>query len=229
MRVSVVIPCRNDGRLLPGLTTSLCRQTRPPDEIVVVDDGSDRDPASSWFLAMDRRVELRIITQPHLGAPAARNRGFRESTGELVFFCDADITPKENCIERFVEVINSGPYDLAYSKFAVTRGPGGPQTGVLGKPFDPETLAKGSFITGTHMWRRGAFPADGWDETLPRLQDWELMRRGLLRDERVPIFVDEVLFSSPSRPNGITMNSIGLRQARQMVMDRDNYGWRRPV
>src|SRR5690606_12856096 len=39
--VVAVIPARNEADRLPKLLASLARQTRPPDRVVVVDDGSD--------------------------------------------------------------------------------------------------------------------------------------------------------------------------------------------
>src|SRR5712691_7754836 len=45
-RVSVVAPARNEARRLPGLLAALGAQTRPADEVLVVDDHSDDDTAA---------------------------------------------------------------------------------------------------------------------------------------------------------------------------------------
>lgn len=90
-RVSVVLPCFNGARFLDRSLGSLVAQTRAPDEVLVVDDGSTDDSAavlSRW--AGEGRLPLRVVTQPNAGSARARSRGFAEARGELVGFLDQD-------------------------------------------------------------------------------------------------------------------------------------------
>ena len=58
-RVSVVIPALNEERRLGPLLASLARQTRPADELVVVDDGS-----ADGTTDLARRMGARVVASP---------------------------------------------------------------------------------------------------------------------------------------------------------------------
>lgn len=85
--VSAVIPVYNNGPYVAEAVESVLAQTRPPDEIVVVDDGSTDGTAEALRPYRDR---IRYIYQNNQGEPAARNRGIRESTGQYIAFLDGD-------------------------------------------------------------------------------------------------------------------------------------------
>lgn len=85
MKYSAYIPCYNQSRLLIQTIESLRHQTIPPDEILVVDDGSSDDTAKS---ASEAGVRI-IRHEKNLGRGAARARAILEVTHELVLGCDA--------------------------------------------------------------------------------------------------------------------------------------------
>jgi GT2 family glycosyltransferase len=91
-RVSIVTPTYNRRDSLLRTLESLRRQTYPSNrfEIIVVDDGSD-DGTQEACSSLDD-LPLTYVRQSHLGGTAAKNRGARESTGELLVFLDDDIT-----------------------------------------------------------------------------------------------------------------------------------------
>lgn len=97
--VSVVIPTYNYGRFIVAAIRSVLEQTRPPSEIVVVDDGSTDDTAAVVGAFGDA---VRYIQQDNAGVCAARNRGVNESTGELVAFLDADDNWEPTNLEKQV-------------------------------------------------------------------------------------------------------------------------------
>lgn len=85
--MSVVIPVFDGERYLAQTLTSVLTQTRPPDEVVVVDDGStDR----SVEIAVEVAADAVVIRQANRGSSAARNAGVAASSGDLIAFCDAD-------------------------------------------------------------------------------------------------------------------------------------------
>lgn len=91
--ISVIIPSYNSAEVLPAAIESVLAQTLPPDEIIVVDDGSAPDADG-----MDRTADVcapyfkhvRLIRQANGGASAARNTGIARSHGGWLAFLDAD-------------------------------------------------------------------------------------------------------------------------------------------
>ena len=89
MKISVVIPVYNTERYVAELIDSVLAQTRPPDEVIVVDDGStDGTPAAL------KSFGTRIITlrQEQAGPSSALNTGIARATGNHLAFNDADDT-----------------------------------------------------------------------------------------------------------------------------------------
>jgi glycosyltransferase involved in cell wall biosynthesis len=86
-RVSAVIPTYNRGPLIARAIESVLGQTRPPDEIVVVDDGSADDTAERVRPYLDR---IRYVRQANAGSSAARNRGVHEASHPWIAFLDSD-------------------------------------------------------------------------------------------------------------------------------------------
>ena len=84
--VSVVIPCFNQGRFLRDALDSVFAQTLAPGEVVVVDDGSTDLTAS----VAKAYTGVKYVRQGNRGLAHARNRGLRETSGELVVMLDAD-------------------------------------------------------------------------------------------------------------------------------------------
>lgn len=87
-RISVVIPYYNRARFIDDCLASVFAQSRPADEIIVVDDASRPEERAH----LDRYVpRIRIIDQPHnRGVSAARNAGVRTATGDWIAFNDSD-------------------------------------------------------------------------------------------------------------------------------------------
>lgn len=86
-RISVVMSVRDGASFLADAIDSVLGQTRPPDEVIVVDDGSnDATPAILARYAGRLRVERR----PPIGYAAALNHGLSRASGDLVAFQDAD-------------------------------------------------------------------------------------------------------------------------------------------
>ena len=85
---SVIIPLYNKEREIEGTIRSVLSQTRLPDEIVVVDDGST-DRSAGIVQRIDSPL-IRLVAQPNAGECAARNRAITEARGEYLALIDAD-------------------------------------------------------------------------------------------------------------------------------------------
>lgn len=85
--VSVVIPAHNAAAFIAEAVASIRAQTRPVEEIVVVDDGST-DATVEVVAGLGAGIVCH--RQPKSGAAAARNRGADLATGTWLAFLDAD-------------------------------------------------------------------------------------------------------------------------------------------
>ena len=94
--ISVVIPTYNRASLIPETLASILAQTRPADEIIVVDDGS-KDNTREILAQYGSRVTVKTI--PNSGDIVARNVGLRMATSELVAFCDSDDLWREDFLD----------------------------------------------------------------------------------------------------------------------------------
>jgi glycosyltransferase involved in cell wall biosynthesis len=83
--VSVVIPVHNGSRYLGEAIASVRAQTRPPHEVIVVDDGST-DGSGELALSLGAVC----VRQEQAGIGPARNAGVREARGDAIAFLDSD-------------------------------------------------------------------------------------------------------------------------------------------
>jgi len=94
VRISVVIPARNEEAYLQSCLRALAAQTRPPDEVVVVDNGS-MDRTGTIAAALGARV----VICPTPGVALARQAGLEAATGDWVATTDADSRPVAGWLE----------------------------------------------------------------------------------------------------------------------------------
>jgi hypothetical protein len=85
--LSIVIPVYNGADFLPGAVASILAQGWEAPELIVVDDGSE-DAIEEAVRALP--IEARLFRQSNCGPAEARNRGIRNTTGELIAFLDVD-------------------------------------------------------------------------------------------------------------------------------------------
>lgn len=113
--VSCIIAVYNGRQYLAEAIESILAQSRPVDEIIVVDDGSTDDSAD---IAAGFGPPVRCLRQRNAGQSAARNHGVRESRGELLSFLDSDdlIHPKK--IERQLQCFAESPELMLIDAYA---------------------------------------------------------------------------------------------------------------
>lgn len=95
--VSLIIPTHNRAHTLPRALDSVLAQTRPADEIIVVDDGSTDGTAE---LIHTHYPQVRYVRQPNRGVSAARNAGIRAATGDWIALLDSDDAWQPRKLER---------------------------------------------------------------------------------------------------------------------------------
>lgn len=100
VKISVCIPCYNCEHYLDDVFNSLSNQTFKDFNVVFVDDGSTDNTLSKLNdFKQSKRIpnDIKIIHQPNKGLAETRNVLIKNSTGEYIFFLDADdILPKKS-------------------------------------------------------------------------------------------------------------------------------------
>ena len=190
--ISVIIPVFNGAKTLKATLDSLEKQSYRDFEVIVVNDGSRDATIKTFEKFLSDNSNLKnnycFISQSNQGAPTARNNGFKRSQGDFLFFCDADAVLYPLALETLIKALEANPTaSYTYSSFYWGRK--------LFKlwPFEAERLKKMPYIHTMSLIRRSDFPENGWDESIKKLQDWDLFLT-MLGAGHKGFFVDEVLF-----------------------------------
>ena len=104
-RVSVLICTYNYARYLPECLASVLNQTRAPDEVIVLDDGSTDDTCE----VMNGFPEVRYVYQQNTGKAVAFSRAVSLSTGEILCHLDADDYWEPCKLERVLPCFKQNP------------------------------------------------------------------------------------------------------------------------
>jgi glycosyltransferase involved in cell wall biosynthesis len=177
-RVAVVIPCYKQAHFLGDAIESTLKQTLPPSEIVVIDDGSPDDV----YGVAARYPEVRYIRQRNQGLSAARNTGIRSTTSELLVFLDSDDRLLPHAIERGVthHLRHPGCGFVAGRMHVISAD------GSLLRRWQPFPVTNDNFAQLlinhcgiyplTVMYRRSAIDAvgGGFDTSLRSAEDWDM-------------------------------------------------------
>jgi glycosyltransferase involved in cell wall biosynthesis len=97
MKISAIVPLYNTRAYIVEAIDSILAQTRPADEIIVVDDGST-DGGPDLLAGYGARVC--VIRQANAGGATALNRGIAQATGDTIAFLDADDLWAKDKLER---------------------------------------------------------------------------------------------------------------------------------
>jgi glycosyltransferase involved in cell wall biosynthesis len=118
VKITAIVCAYNESRLLPACLFSLLAQTRPPDEILVVDNASTDGTGTDGTGAVARRIPgVRVIDEPRKGLVVAREAARRSALGDILAYVDADCRPPLQWLERVESRF------LAREGLAVVTGP----------------------------------------------------------------------------------------------------------
>lgn len=142
--VTVVVPCWEAGATLPATLDSLRAQTFADLEILVVDDGSMRDPVRE--VPADPRIVVDRLPV-NGGYAAVTNHALRRARGRWVTFVDADDVVSPGYVETMLAAGRRHDADLVLAPLMAVRG--GREIGAL--PF----AVDGAVIDAREACRRG--------------------------------------------------------------------------
>jgi glycosyltransferase involved in cell wall biosynthesis len=111
LRITVVVCAHNEARHLPACLYSLLAQTRPPDELLVINNASTDETA-----AVARDVpNVRVVDEPRKGLVIARETARREALGNLLVYVDADCRAPLTWLARVAAHFERDPHLIALS------------------------------------------------------------------------------------------------------------------
>ena len=199
-KLSVVIPNYNRAALIGETLDNVLAQTRPPDELIVVDDGST-DDSVAVIERYGKRITL--IRQTNAGPGAARNRGLAAARGDLIQFMDSDDLWSLNKLEAQERALVESGADFAYSPWLQARLEGGrarhADPVIQQHPLPPSRSPLAWYLRGwvivfqCCLFRRSLLDAAGpYREDLMPSEDSELLIR-ILKGGARPVHVPEAL------------------------------------
>jgi len=103
LKVTVAIPCYNGSRYIGAVIESVLGQSRPADEVLVVDDGS-----TDGSVEIISRYPVGLIChKSNQGVAAARNSAIEAATGDVILFIDADAVADANLLAVLLSGYNA--------------------------------------------------------------------------------------------------------------------------
>jgi succinoglycan biosynthesis protein ExoA len=124
LRLSVVVPVRDELHRLPEVLAGIERQTLRPDEVVIA-DGRSTDGSRAWLAqAAAHRSWLRVVDNPDRTVPAALNVALDAATGDLVARMDAHADYDPDYLEQLVTLLGARPDLVAAGGAMRTEGRG---------------------------------------------------------------------------------------------------------
>ena len=106
IKVSIIIPFYNHGKFIKECLSSAVKQTYTNIEIVIVNDGSNKENVDLLRQAVKPYENVKIIHQENQGPCSAKNNGVSKSSGEWLLFLDSDNILYPDFVNKGVDIIS---------------------------------------------------------------------------------------------------------------------------
>jgi glycosyltransferase involved in cell wall biosynthesis len=202
--ISAIIPLYNGAQFIEETLRSVIGQTMPPDEIIVVDDGST-DDGPEIVRRMATIHPIRLLQKSNGGQSSARNHGVAHAHGDLIAFLDHDdIWYPNHLAALLAPFVTARPTSLGWSYSNLDRvdqdgqmeirsflsglGTAHPKTSLF------HCLAQDMYIlpSASLIDRKAFLSVGGFDESLSGFEDDDLFLR-LFRAGYENIYIDAAL------------------------------------
>lgn len=229
VRLSIIIPCFNDGQFIREAVTSAESYSDPVYEIIIVNDGST-DPLTCQVLSELKSSGYRIIDQLNQGLAAARNTGIKLASGEYILPLDSDNKIRPDYIRKGIEILDQffdvavvygdverfgegiddidqiPNYNLSYDNFSFANG----FRAVQKVPdFNLSLLINHNYIDACAIFRKSVWEECGYyDINMPFgcYEDWDLWLSIAKKGYKF-YHVPEVLFEYRVRPISLSTSA----------------------
>lgn len=179
--VSVIMPCYNRRETIGVAVQSVMQQCYEHWELWLIDDGST-DGTREWCEQQARQdARIRVVAlEENLGVSHARNQGLGRATGQYIMYLDSDNRWDSRYVAATVGAYARNPEAAAlYSGLYHYEGASTEPAGVLFGAFNRALLFNNNYIDLNAFSHTCEVHQQlgGFDETLPRFVDWDLIRR----------------------------------------------------
>ncbi|MGB9703105.1 MAG: glycosyltransferase [Candidatus Micrarchaeia archaeon] len=195
MKISVIIPSRNEAKYIEKTLKALKDQSFKDFEVIVVDSSDDETPKIAEKYA-------KVVFEKRKGVAIARNKGAKLAKGEILLFLDADTIPSKNLLKVYSKIFED-------KKVVAATGPVKPISNStfykIGYWFVSDFfvrvcfLFKKNIIMGMNFAvRKKVFEKEkGFNEKFVTFEDWDLALR--LRKHGKILFSKEAFVYSSER------------------------------
>ncbi|HYP63585.1 MAG TPA: glycosyltransferase [Acidocella sp.] len=179
--VSIILPVRNRAGRIGKAASSVLAQSYRNWELLILDDGS-ADSTHEALRPYLRHPRILYFRLPPRGAAAARNSGLSLARGGLIAYLDSDNEWEPDFLQGMVPAFDDPAVQSAYGILLTAAGE-------TFEPFDRERLLVGNHIDlNIFLHRRDLFTRHGgFDESLARLLDWDLVLRYTQDSPALPV------------------------------------------
>ena len=162
-KVSVIMPCYNDGKYIREAIESVKNQTYPNIEIMVIDDGSEDNETCQILNGLSE--DVRLLKSEHLRPAGARNLGISKATGKYILPLDSDDKIDATYIEKCVNILNDNEKIGAVYCYADLFGE---KSGTWGLPrYSFKEMLVDNIVFVTAMFRKNDWEkVGGFDTTM---------------------------------------------------------------
>ena len=182
--VSVILPTYNRKDLVAKSIQSVLDQTYRDFELIIIDDASTDGTEEVIKEFSDPRILFRKHTE-NKGGAVARNTGINAAKGAFIAFQDSDDVWLPDKLEKQMAVFDNSPASIGVVYSQCARWEGDKEREIPGEfpkikngNIFPVLLLENFITLPTVVMKKACLAKVGqFDETLPRLQDWELFLR----------------------------------------------------
>jgi glycosyltransferase involved in cell wall biosynthesis len=174
MKVSVIIPCYNDGHFLADAINSVLQYTDDEVEIIIVNDGSS-DKETLAILKSYSDSDIKVLSHSNKGLAYSRNTGVKEAKGQYILPLDADNKIKPEYIKKAVEQLDANTCDIVYAN-PTLFGEKIAEREFYSQEFDGPLLLTRNYIDACAIYRKSIWEkTGGYDEHMPFQgnEDWD--------------------------------------------------------
>ena len=203
-KVSVIVPCYNQGKYIEECIESIENQTYKNIEIVIVNDGSTDNSTIQIINKLELKNIYKIINIKNAGLANARNVGIKNSTGKYILPLDADDKIGKEYVEKCVDMIEQGKGDIIY---CICKRFGENNKLLYLKEFSIETILQTNVVFCSAMFKREDYDkTNGYNINMKYgFEDWDFWLT-MIENNKTFYRINEILFYYRIKENSMYSN-----------------------